>query len=311
MTMRQRDWRSKLKPAGLAFVWGCMFLLMQPSNAASFGGLTDEAIAVWQHRDGSASSTGWDIWYSVLGRPNPTFPSSALTWHAAGGPVTQAAPIATLSGDDKNPHVATNAGVTLAVWQHASGTGSAPGDWDIFFARFDTATGTWTAPSPVATFTGDDYDPNVAVDSNGNALVVWVHRNADGSRAIYYSVRSGGTWTAPAAVGFSGGQASLPEVSITSVDAAGGALAHTVVAAWSDVPATAAPKHRMLFAIFDEGSWTPPAEIESATTGVAVSIDNVGFAEYVVTDPDPFAAFGRLGVTSDANGNAYVVWSGG
>src|SRR5947208_14162956 len=168
MMQRQRDRSSHLQSAGVAFGLVCLFLLTQPSNAASKD-LTNEAIAVWQHRDNSGSSTDWDIWYSFLGRKKPTDPSSALTWHADGGPVKEAAPIATLSGDDKNPHVATNAGVTLAVWQHASGTGNAPGDWDIFFARFDTATGTWTAPSPVATFTGDDYDPNVAVDSNGNA----------------------------------------------------------------------------------------------------------------------------------------------
>ena len=318
MMTRQRDRSSHLQSAGVAFGLVCLFLLVQPSNAASVDDaashdLTNEAVAVWQHRDTSGSSTDWDIWYSFLGRRKPTDPSSALTWHADGGPVKEAAPIATLSGDDKNPHVATNAGVTLAVWQHASGTGNAPGDWDIFFARFDTATGTWTAPSPVATFTGDDYDPNVAVDSNGNAVVVWVHRNADGTRQVFTAVRSGGVWSTPAAVPTGGarGKASLPEVSITSVAAAGGALAHRVVAAWSDGPATGAPKHRILSAIFDGLKWTTPAEIESATTGVAVSIDNVGYAEYVGTDPDPFAAFGRLGVTSDASGNAYVVWSGG
>lgn len=280
-----------------------------PPDATAFGGLSDEAVTVWQHRD-SPTTTGWDIWYSVLGRATPT---STLTWHAVGGPVTQAAPIATLPGDDKNPHVGTNAGVTIAVWQHAPLTGSSPGDWDIFFSLLNTTTGTWSTPAPVAVLAGDDYDPNVAVDSNGNAIAVWAHRGPLGTREMFFSIFTSatGTWTLPAPVGVSGGQASLPEVTITSVASAGGLLAHQAVAAWSDVPVTAAPDHRMVYSTFNGLTWTAPVEIESAATGIGLSIANVGFANYVGTDPDPFGAFGRLGVSADASGNAYVVWGGG
>lgn len=285
----------------MAPLWATPLLL---PNASAFGGLTDEAVTVWQHRE---SPEGWDIWYSALGR---TGPSAPLTWHATGGPVPEAAPIAIESGDDKNPHVSINAGVTLAVWQHAHGTGSSPGDWDISYAQLNGATGVWTTPAHIAVLTGDDYDPNVAVDSNGNALAVWVHRNADGSRQLFYAVKAGASWSTPAAVGLSNGQVSLPEVSITSIASIPGPLAHRAVAAWSDLsPVTGT--HRMFYSIFDGVSWTPPAEIESLATGVTPSIFDVGFANYVGTDPDPYGAFGRAGVTADGIGNAYVVWGGG
>lgn len=292
----------------LASVFAALALAMvlglgtSPPPAAAFGGLTDEAILVWQHRNPGALD--YDIWYSALGRPSPSDPSSALTWHAAGGPVTQAAPIATFPGDDKNAHVSTNAGIAIAVWQHAPGTGSSPGDWEIFWSQLNTGTGLWSPPNEIAHLTGDDYDPNVTVDSNGNAVAVWVHENADGTRVIYYSVKTGSGWTPPAQIGPSPGDASLPEVSITAVTG-GGPLQHKVVAVWAD--AVALTVHQMLYSVFDGASWTPPAAIPVP----APEIPDVGHSHYLGTDPDPFGAAGRDGITADALGNAYVMWGGG
>lgn len=279
-------------------------------QASGFGGLTDEAVAVWQHRD-PASATGWDIWYSALGRPAPTDPTSALAWHAAGGPVAQAAPIATLVGDDKNPHIGMKGSVTIAVWQHRlPGVDGAPGDWEIYYAELNRLTGAWTTPSAVAMLPGDDYDPNVTIDSTGNAFAVWVHRNPDGSRIMASSVLSGGSWGAPAFVAPTGGQASLPEVTTTSVSSVPGSqLAHKAVAGWADLKSPGI--HRMFAAVFDGLAWGTPIEIESAATGIGVSISNVGFADYAGTEPDPFGSFGRTGITADPAGKVYVVWGGG
>src|SRR5712692_5276601 len=127
-----------------AVVAASVVLGVQVRPAAAFGGVTDEAVMVWQHRD---TGGNWDIWYSVVGHDV----NNVKTWHAAGGPAPQAAPLALLAGDDKNPHVTaigTGAGTlqATAVWQHASGTGATPGDWDIFFSTFTSSTATWTAP---------------------------------------------------------------------------------------------------------------------------------------------------------------------
>lgn len=282
-------------------------LVVPISGAEAIGARTSEAVAVWQHRDAN-SPTGWDVWYSALGRTNVFDPPSTLAWHATGGPVAQAAPIARIAGDDKNPHVSTRNNVTFAVWQHAPGTGASPGDYDIFFSRFNPATGVWTAPAAIATLAGSDFDPNIAVDSGGNAVAVWVHRNATGTREMYSSVFSG-TWSAPAPIGASGGQASLPEVSLVSVSAVGGALSNRAVAAWSDVPPGLAT-HRMYYSVFNGLTWSAPGQIE-APGPIPLSINNVGFANYSGTEPDPFGAFGRLGVTGDGLGNAFVIWGGG
>jgi len=296
---------------------------LTPLSLKAFGTLnSDEAVTVWQHRDldatGAPGPTGWDPWYSVLGRPNVGDPTASLAWHAAGGPVAEAAPIATLAGDDKNPHVSTLGGstpgtlssFTTAVWQHAAGTGSAPGDWDIYYSQLNPGTGAWTPPASLPHVHGDDYDPNVAVASNGNALAVWVHRegiNDTSARTMYYSVKTGSTWSTPAAIAASNGQVSLPEVTLTSVSS-GGPLGSKAIAVWADV-VPMLPTRQMFYSIFDGVSWTAPTQIP---TEVPVPIiADVGHAQFVGTNPDPYGAFGRNGVTADGLSMAYVLWGGG
>lgn len=279
--------------------------LVVPGTGQAVGSLTSEAVTVWQHRD-AGSATGWDIFYSVLGRPEPTDPFTALAWHATGGPKPQAAPIAALAGDDKNPHIGMRNNVAIAVWQHAPGTGAAPGDWDIWWSRFDGIAGTWTAPAALAALSGDDYDPNIVIDTNGAAIAVWVHKTG-ATRQMYSSKLTGSTWSAATALPASGGSASIPEVAVTTVNSTGGALAHRAVAAWSDLTAGV---HRMFYAIETGASWTAPKQIESGATGIGVSIFDVGFSTYSSTDTDPFGAFARIGVTGDGVGNALIVWSG-
>ena len=289
-----------------------------PATVRAFGALnSDEAVAVWQHRNLPDAPSGWDPWYSVLGRPNSGDATTSLTWHATGGPVAEAAPIATLAGDDKNPHVSTLAGstpgtlsaFTTAVWQHAPGTGSTPGDWDIYHSTLN-ADGSWTAPAAIASLSGDDYDPNVAVAPNGNALAVWVHRvgvNDRSARTMYYSVRTAGVWSAPAAIGPSNGEVSIPEVTLTSVSS-DGALGSLAVAVWTDRTALVPLTNQMFYSIFNGVSWTAPAQIPTEMP-IPIIVD-VGHIEYVGTDADPYGAFGRHGITADGLGNAYVVWSG-
>jgi hypothetical protein len=222
-----------------------------------------------------------------------------------------------LAGDDKNPHVSTLGGTTAgtlspfttAVWQHAAGTGSAPGDWDIYYSTLN-ASGTWAPPAAITALAGDDYDPNVAVAANGNALAVWVHRtgvNDTSARTMFYSVRIGGTWSAPAAIASSNGQVSLPEVTLTSVPT-GGPLGSKAVAVWADVTPPLTTR-QMFYSIFDGVSWTAPAQIP---TEVPIPIiPDAGHAEYVGSDPDPYGAFGRDGLTADGLAMAYVLWGGG
>jgi hypothetical protein len=269
---------------------------------------SDDALAVWQHRN--VNAVGYDIWYAVfdndsaLGTPLPIPTPLSLT---------------TIGGDDKNPHVNSN-GKTIAVWQHAPGTGPMPGDYDIYYSVFFN--GVWTAAAPIARLAGDDYDPNVAVDADGRAVAVWVHRsgvNNTAARQMYYSVYNGTTWSMPAAiVPATGNHASLPEITVTSVPGTGLMTARRFVAVWSDLvvllrdPLTQAPilsEHRMFYSAFNGSSWLPAKPINDPT-GVAF-VPDVVFSDYLGSDPDPYGAFGRVGITADTIGNAAALWSGG
>ncbi|HVL90237.1 MAG TPA: choice-of-anchor P family protein, partial [Actinomycetota bacterium] len=279
-------------------------IMAAPQSVPALGTRTTEAVSVWQHRN-SGSTTGWDIWWSALGRAG----TGPLTWHTNGTPIATA--LSTLAGDEKNPHVASREAGSIAVWQRSTGTGSSATGWDIYFSTLSNSSGTWTAPAAVSTVAGDDYDPNVAIDPAGNAIAVWVHRNTNGTRQIYWSVKPvSGSWTTAAALPSTGGKASLPEITLTAIQSVSGStIGRYAVATWSDD--IGGGVRRQFASRFTGTAWSTPVQIESAATGIGVSIHTVGFAEYLGTDSDPFGAFGRNGVTADAVGNAYIVWSGG
>jgi hypothetical protein len=86
-----------------------------------------------------------------------------------------------------------DAGDAVAVWRRAR-TPGAP--FDVQAARFDQATRTWSAPTPLET---DDVDPasdaDLAVEGAGHAVVVWSQLSA-GAESIWSSwLEAGaGTW---------------------------------------------------------------------------------------------------------------------
>lgn len=273
---------------------------------------TNEAIAVWQHRNTGAD---WDVNYSILGRPNVGDPATALSWRSIPGPAA-AAPIAVLPGDDVNAHVHTDTmtGTTIAVWERA--TGGATGR-DIFFARFTGGGSTgWTAAAAVASPLGDDFDPAVALDTDGTGVAVWIHHEATGAKSVQSAFFNGTSWGTPVSVG-SSVNPSIPEVTFSSVNSvAGGSTTHRAAAIWSDeIGGNPDPcggtTHRMFFSVWNGLVWSAPAQISTATctdgSDPQTIVGSAGSADYML---DTLPAYTRAGIAADSTGKAYATWGG-
>ncbi len=150
---RYNIWANRYTPAG---GWSTAELIeadnagdaYEPQVAIDSEG---NAIAVWHQWDG----TRYNIW------ANRYTPGSG--WDAAGLIETDNA------GHAKNPQVAMDPdGNAMVVWYQSDGTMNS-----ILANRYTPASG-WGTPEPIETDNaGDAWDPQVAVDSEGNAIAVW------------------------------------------------------------------------------------------------------------------------------------------
>ena len=86
----------------------------------------------------------------------------------------------------------------------------------VAFSR--SLTGSWGTPVTVAASAYRQNNPNVGLGNNGTAVAVWRTRSG-----VSYAVRSGGTWTAAAALPVLSGQAG--GVTGVAVDGSGNAVA--------------------------------------------------------------------------------------
>lgn len=292
---------------GVLAVLTALVPLARPAPAADDARPTAEAVSVWQHR---LPGGDWDVYYGILGRPAPSDPGSALRWWTPDGPT--AAPIAALPGDDENPTVAVSpaSGVAIAAWQHRRPDGTQ----DIFWSALAlSGSGGWTAPAPVATTPGDDFDPTLAIDADGTALAVWVETTSDGS-GLRWSTWVGTAWTPPEAVPGTLGAASLPEVTFLSREAdlagqaePGARTPHQALVAYSDLvlDPQAGAVHRTRVALWN-GSGFAPAETLPFTVEQATGLREHGWADYT----KPLGAFDRLDVGAESDGGAVVLWGG-
>jgi len=90
----------------------------------------------------------------------------------------------------------------IAVWQHGE-----TGTRDIWYSIWDDTNRQWWTPSGVQAFSiaelaGDDVDPNIAFNRQGEAIAVWSHETGNASLGydIWFSRWSGYGWTPPTEV---------------------------------------------------------------------------------------------------------------
>ena len=275
------------------------------TNAATDSGIdntpqvtTDGAgswVAVWYSTEnlGGAIGTDYDIFISRS-------TNNGATWTA---PEVMNTNAASDSGQDYAPRVTTDgAGNWVAVWCSGENLGGTIGtDSDIFVSRSTDNGATWTAPAPLNTNatsdSGDDINPRVNTDGNGNWVAVWHSKEnlggAIGTDSDFFVSRStdnGATWTASVALNTNAasdvGTDYAPQV---TTDSAG-----NWVAVWysqEDLGGIGTDYDIFVSRSTNNGAtWTAPVAL------------NTNAASDVGTDAAPQ-------VTTDSSGNWVAVWA--
>jgi hypothetical protein len=265
------------------------------------------AIAVWLQYDGTRS----DIW--------------ANRYTPSGGWGTATLIETNNLGDADVPQIAIDAsGNALAVWSQWDGS-----RYNILANRFTPAGGWGTATLIETDDVGDAYEPQIALDINGNALAVW--SQWDGSRYSILANRftpTGGWGTATLIETDNTGAAIEPQIAI---DASGNALAvwrqsdGTRNNAWANRFTPASGWGTATLIETNNSGQVYNVQIAMNASGNAmvvwqqfdgVSHDNIwanrytpgtgwGSAELIEGDS---AEAGTPQIALDANGNAIAVW---
>ncbi len=183
--------------------------------------------------------------------------------------------IETGAGNALHPQIAMDgAGNAIAVWQQDG----AAGDEEIRASRFTGAGGWVPAPNPLDHPTNTEAGvPQIAMNANGDAILVWRELLASGGNVIYARRYTAGTWALnPVALStVPGNNADAPQVTIDQ--SANG------IAVWTQ---TIGAKIRVMASRYSSGTWA-----------VAAAIDSNGFGD---------SAQPRIAM--NAGGSAFVVW---
>lgn len=168
---------------------------LEPQVAVDSAG---DAVAVWERTNGA----------------NEIVQSAS---RAAGGTWQEPVDLSVAGRDAFNPQVAVDpSGDAVAVWGRYDGANY------IVEAASRAAGGVWQAPVDLSVAGGDAEQPQVAVDSSGDAVAVW--QRYDGADYIVEAASgaAGGVWQAPVELSIAGQNAFTPQV---GVDPAGDAIA--------------------------------------------------------------------------------------
>ncbi len=225
-----------------------------------------------------------------------------------------------------DPQIAIDAnGNVLIVWLQSDGT------YNSLWSKRYTVENGWGEPEKVEDNHGNSSTPQIEIDENGNALVVWLlYNGTDYSiRSNHYTVGSS-SWGEPATVG-PNGKSSSPSLQV-AIDSAGNALAvwkksdgehfniwwnrYTVDSSGWGTPA--------LLEDNDSGNTSSPqVAINSAGNALAVWQQSDGtrtsiwsnrytvgsnWGEPMLVEDNDSGNASSPRVTIDVNGNALVVW---
>ncbi len=251
-------------------------------------------ISVWESTDelGGTIGTDTDIVYVRS-------TDDGQTWSI---PAPLSANAAIDSETDISPQITTDgAGTWLAVWSSADTLGGTLGaDTDILIAQSLNGGLNWSVPvalnSNATTDVGDDSWPQITTDAAGTWVAVWTSEDSLGGTIIGHNILfarsfdNGSTWTAPAALYYTGTGAGLDSHPQLETDGTG-----TWVTVWSstELASTLGTDRDILFSrSSDNGaSWTVPSPIDFS--------DASG---------DPGSSIDPQ-ITTDGPGNLTVVWA--
>ena len=175
-------------------------------------------------------------------------------------------------------------GDAIAVWQQGEPNNEPKYHYHVLASYYTAATVSWGAPqylgdTPVLDAVEDAYDPQVAIDSAGNALVVWTQTdNTHGDLDVWANrYQAGGSWSGAQLLEHDDvGDHSSPAI---AMDPAGNAMA---VWAYNDGHIVGIQASRY---VQGTDSWTTPEDINARVGNAMV--------------PE---------IAMDKNGNAIAVW---
>lgn len=161
---------------------------------------TGTSVAVWLRSDGT----------NTLVQASTRPPGGSSTWATA----NQIQTLSTAGQNASSPQVAINAsGEAVAVWSRSNGTNTI-----IQASVLSAGSSTWTTPQDISDAGQNAAAPQIAIDSSGNAVVVWSRSN--GTNTIIQSkIKSAGS-TSFATTGqdlsLTGQNAAIPDIAMTS-----------------------------------------------------------------------------------------------
>jgi hypothetical protein len=86
---------------------------------------------------------------------------------------------------DAPPQVATDAnGNAVAVWQQTESADL----WQLWASRYLTSSSAWSKPERLDKTTGDAFNQQIAMDANGNAILVWTQYTTANGNVVYYNL---------------------------------------------------------------------------------------------------------------------------
>ncbi len=156
------------------------------------------------------------------------------------------------------PQIAIDSlGNAIAVWTRYGRTG----DKSIVQASTKTLTGNWTTPVNLSAAGGDDSNPQVAMDSLGNAIAVWLRYNGTNNIIQASTKTLTSTWTTPVDLSAAGQFTLLPKVAMDSLGNA--------IAVWNRVGLTGDKSIVQASTKTLTGTWTTPVDLSTAAQNAA------------------------------------------
>jgi hypothetical protein len=167
--------------------------------------------------------------------------------------------------DANNPHVAMDRdGDAVAVWNRVDGS------FNRIEARARTAAGTWGAVTPPLSVAGQHaVDPRVALDEDGDALIVWMRSDGTNDRIQSRTRSKTGALGPIETLSAAGGDAEVPRV---AVDDNGDAIVTWIRSDGSNTRAQARTRTAA-------GVWSAVTNLSAAgvnALGARVAIDDTG-----------------------------------
>ncbi len=262
------------------------------------------AIVVWQQVDSSGNQ-------SILANRYSAGAWGGAVWLEAG------------TGQATNPQVAmSSSGNAIAVWSQVDSSGNQ----SILANRYST--GAWGGAVWLEAGAGDASDPQIAMDNNGNAMVVWQQVDSSGSMSIFANYYSAGVWGGVTLFESAIGTASNPQI---AMDINGNAIV-----GWEQWDSSGNHKS-ILVNLYSDGSWEPYTLFTSEGLVIIwdlqIGMDNNGHAiaawvQHPTAGPhEIYARYYSAGawepverlsyiepcekpqIAIDNNGNAIVIWN--